>query len=75
MRYDDEIIGIKLPVKLDLKVTDAPPAVKGNTAQGGTKQVTVETGAIINAPMFINEGDILRINTDTGQYVERVEKA
>jgi elongation factor P len=75
MRYDEEIIGIKLPVKLDLKVTDAPPAVKGNTAQGGTKQVTLETGAIVNAPMFINEGDVLRINTDTGQYVERVEKA
>lgn len=75
MRYDEEIIGIKLPVKLDLKVTDAPPAVKGNTAQGGTKQVTLETGATVNAPMFINEGDILRINTETGQYVERVEKA
>jgi elongation factor P len=75
MRFDDEIIGIKLPVKLDLKVTDAPPAVKGNTAQGGTKIVTLETGATVNAPMFINEGDILRINTETGQYVERVEKA
>ncbi len=75
MRYYEEIIGIKLPVKLDLKVTEAPPAVKGNTAQGGTKIVTLETGATVNAPMFINEGDILRINTETGQYVERVEKA
>jgi elongation factor P len=75
MRYNEEIIGIKLPIKLELKVTEAPPAVKGNTVQGGTKIVTLETGATVNAPMFINEGDIIRINTDTGEYVERVEKA
>ena len=74
MRYESEVISIKLPIKMDLKVTDAPPAVKGNTAQGGTKIVTLETGATINAPMFINEGDILRVNTETGEYVERVEK-
>jgi elongation factor P len=74
MRFEGEVISIKLPIKMDLKVTDAPPAVKGNTAQGGTKQVTLETGAIINAPLFINEGDILRINTETGEYVERVTK-
>jgi elongation factor P len=75
MRFDDEIIGIHLPIKMELKVTDAPPAVKGNTVQGGTKVVTLETGATVNAPMFINEGDILRVNTETGEYVERVEKA
>jgi elongation factor P len=75
MRYDGEVISIKLPIKMDLKVTDAPPAVKGNTAQGGTKIVTLETGATLNVPMFINEGDILRINTDTGEYVERVTKS
>lgn len=74
MEFDDEIIGIDIPIKLDLKVTEAPPAVKGDTATGATKQVTLETGAIINAPLFINEGDVLRINTETGQYVERVEK-
>lgn len=74
MRFEGEVISIKLPIKMDLKVTDAPPAVKGNTAQGGTKQVTLETGAVINAPLFINEGDILRINTETGEYVERVTK-
>ncbi len=74
MRYEGEVISIKLPIKMDLKVTDAPPAVKGNTAQGGTKIVTLETGATLNVPMFINEGDILRINTDTGEYVERVSK-
>lgn len=75
MRFEGDIIGIHLPIKLDLVVKEAPPTVKGNTAQGGTKQVTLETGATVNTPLFINEGDIVRINTDTGQYVERVEKA
>lgn len=75
MRFEGDIIGIHLPIKLDLMVKEAPPAVKGNTAQGGTKQVRLETGATVNTPLFINEGDVVRINTDTGQYVERVEKA
>lgn len=75
MVFDEKIIGIKLPVKMELKVVDAPPAVKGNTVQGGTKIVTLEGGATVNAPMFINEGDVLRVNTETGEYVERVEKA
>ncbi|HEY4501681.1 MAG TPA: elongation factor P [Candidatus Paceibacterota bacterium] len=72
--FDEKIIGIKLPIKMDLKVTDAPPAVKGNTAQGGSKQVTLETGATIDAPLFINEGDVVRVNTETGDYVERADK-
>ena len=75
IRFEEEVIGIKLPVKLELKVTEAPPAIKGNTAQGGTKQVTLETGAVVSTPMFINEGDVVRVNTETGEYVERVEKA
>lgn len=73
--FDDEVIGIKLPIKVELKVTEAAPAVRGNTAQNATKVVTLETGATATVPLFINEGDILRINTDTGAYVERVEKA
>jgi len=72
--FDEKIIGIHLPIKMDLKVTGAPPGEKGNTAQGGTKQVTLETGATVLVPLFINEGDIVRINTDTGEYVERVGK-
>lgn len=72
--FDEKIIAVRIPIKVELKVTDAPPAVRGNTAQGGTKQVTLETGAVINAPLFINEGDIVRINTELGQYVERVDK-
>lgn len=74
MRFNGEVIGVTLPIKLDLVVKESPPAVKGNTAQGGTKQVVLETGATINTPMFINEGDVVRINTTTGEYVERVSK-
>ncbi len=72
MIYDEKIIGIKIPIKVELKVTDAPPAVRGDTAKGGNKVITLETGATINAPMFINPDDIVRINTETGEYVERV---
>jgi elongation factor P len=70
--FNDKIISIKLPVKVELKVVEAPPATKGNTAQGGTKQVKLETGALINTPLFIKEGDVIRINTTTKEYVERV---
>lgn len=72
--FDEQIIGVKIPIKMELKVTDAPPAVRGNTSQGGSKLITLETGATLNAPLFINEGDIVRINTETGEYVERVDK-
>ncbi|MBI4692264.1 MAG: hypothetical protein HY773_02400 [Candidatus Terrybacteria bacterium] len=69
-----QFFGINLPVKIDLKVVEAPPAVRGDTVQGGTKQVKLETGAVINAPLFINEGDVVRVNTQTKEYVERTEK-
>jgi elongation factor P len=72
--YDDEIIGVKVPIKVDLKVTEAAPAVKGNTSSGATKEVKLETGARAYVPLFINEGDIIRINTESGEYTERVEK-
>ena len=72
LSFQDKIIGLKIPIKIDLKVTEAHPAVKGNTAQGGTKVVTVETGATVDVPMFIKEGEIIRINSETGQYAERV---
>ena len=58
-------------IKVDLKVTEAPPSIRGNTAQGGTKIVTLETGATVDAPLFVNEGDVVRVNTTTGEYVER----
>ena len=73
--FEDEIIGIDVPIKMQLKVTESAPAVKGNTAQGATKTVVVETGATITTPLFINEGDIIEINTETGLYTGRAEKA
>ncbi len=72
LTFQDRHVGLKLPIKVELKVVEAPPAVKGDTAKGGTKQVKLETGAYINAPLFINEGEVIRINTETGDYVERV---
>ena len=75
IEFDGNIITVDLPVKMDFKVTEAPPAIRGDTAQGGVKQVTIETGATINAPLFIEQNDIIRINTQTGDYVERVEKS
>ena len=57
---------------MEFKVKEAPPAIKGNTAQGGNKIITLENGTTLNAPMFISEGDTVRVNTETGEYVERV---
>ncbi len=75
MLYNDDPVMVDIPIKMDLAVTEAPPAIKGDTATGGNKLVTLETGATVLTPLFINVGDILRVNTDTGEYVERVEKA
>ena len=72
--FDEKIISIELPIKVELKVVEAPPSTKGNTAQGGNKQVKVETGAMINTPLFVNEGDVIVINTETRQYTERAGK-
>lgn len=72
LSFKERMLGVELPIKVELKVVEAPPAVKGDTAKGGSKQVKLETGATINAPLFVNEGDILRINTETGEYTERV---
>ncbi len=75
LTYEEKPMTIKIPVKVDLVVKEAPPAVKGNTVSGGTKLATLSTGAKVNVPLFINEGDVVRINTDTGDYAERMEKA
>ncbi len=71
LSWNGKLITLKLPIKVELKVTEAPPAVRGDTSKGGNKQITLETGAVINAPLFIQEGEIVRINTETGEYVER----
>ena len=70
--FNDKLFRVKLPIKMDLKVTEAPPNTRGNTAQGGDKVVTLETGATLTVPMFVSLGDVVRINTETGEYVERV---
>ncbi len=75
MLYKENPITISIPIKMELKVVEAPPAIKGDTAQGGNKQVVLESGAVVATPLFINEGDIIKINTETGEYVERMEKA
>ncbi len=75
LTYEEKPMTIKIPVKVDLVVKDAPPAVKGNTVSGGSKLVELATGAKVDVPLFINSGDVVRINTDTGLYTERVEKA
>lgn len=69
--FESRPVTVSLPVKMEFKVVSAPPGVKGNSAGNVNKTVELETGAIINAPMFINEGDIVRVNTETGEYVER----
>jgi elongation factor P len=70
--FNEEIIGVSLPLKVQLKVVESAPAVKGNTSSGAMKQVVVETGATVNTPLFINEGDIIEIKTETGEYTNRV---
>ncbi|MBI1984706.1 MAG: elongation factor P, partial [Candidatus Wildermuthbacteria bacterium] len=72
LKFKGEIVNIVLPVKVQLKVKDAPPGIKGNTAQGGTKAVTLETGAIIQVPLFVETDDIVEVNTETGEYAKRV---
>lgn len=72
--FRDQPMGFKMPISAELKVTEAPPGIKGDTATGGQKVITLETGATISAPLFVNEGDIIRINTETGEYRERVGK-
>ena len=74
MVYDDEVIGVKIPIKIELKVTETVDASKGNTSGNALKESIVETGAKVMVPMFINQGDIIAINTETGDYSERVEK-
>jgi len=70
--FEEKIININLPIKVNLKVTQASPGIKGDSAQGANKTVTLETGAEITVPLFIKEGDILEINTEKGEYVRRI---
>jgi elongation factor P len=71
--FDEQIFRIDLPIKIELMVKEAPPVLRGDSSKSGNKLVVLETGAGLNVPMFVVEGDIVRINTETGEYVERVK--
>ncbi len=70
--FEEKIINFKLPIKVQLKVTESAPGVKGDRAQGGTKEAILESGAVIQVPLFIEQGDVIEVNTETGTYVKRV---
>ncbi len=70
--YQNNPIGVDVPDTVELEVMQAPPAVKGNTVSGGSKFVTLETGVEVSVPLFINKGDVLKVDTRSGEYIERV---
>ena len=65
-------IGVELPTTVDLRITETDPGFKGDTAQGGAKPATLETGLTVNVPLFLNEGDTIKVDTRSGDYLERV---
>ena len=71
LTYEGEAIGIELPLSLELEITETGPSFKGDTAQGGTKPATLETGLVVQVPLFLNVGARVKVDTRTGQYVER----
>jgi elongation factor P len=70
--YQDEPVAVELPTAVDLVVTDSPPGLRGDTAQGGTKPATLETGLRLQVPLFVNEGEKVRVDTRSGEYLSRV---
>jgi elongation factor P len=72
--YEGKPVSIQLPIKMEFEVTYTEPGVRGDTAQGGTKPATIETGATITVPLFVKIGDVIRVNTDEGTYVERATR-
>ncbi|NRF89564.1 elongation factor P [Paenibacillus frigoriresistens] len=73
LSYQGEILGINLPKSVDLKVIETEPGIKGNTAQGALKGAKVETGLMVQVPLFINEGDVLTVDTEDGRYISRAQ--
>ncbi|AWB09492.1 MAG: elongation factor P [Fervidicoccus fontis] len=71
--YNGMLLNIELPTTVDLEVVETEPGVRGDTAQGGSKPATLETGAVISVPLFINVGDVVRVDTRTNLYIERVK--
>jgi elongation factor P len=73
LSWNDKVITVALPIKMEFEVTEAPPGIRGDTATGGTKQVTLDTGATVNVPLFVQQGERIILNTETGDYVERAK--
>jgi elongation factor P len=71
--HNGQPIGVELPLFVELTIVQTEPGVKGDTATGGTKPATVETGGVIQVPLFLNEGDRIKVDTRTGEYIERVK--
>ena len=71
MLFQNRVIGIDLPAAVELKVVETDPGVRGDTATGGSKPATLETGYVVKVPLFINEGELLQIDTRTGEYMGR----
>jgi elongation factor P len=71
--HEGEVLGVDLPVTVDLTVSQTDPGFAGDTATGAKKQATLETGLVVQVPLFVNEGDTLRIDTRTGEYVTRLQ--
>ena len=71
--HDGEVLGVELPVTVDLRVTQTDPGFAGDTATGAKKAATLETGHVVQVPLFVSEGDVLRIDTRNGEYVTRVQ--
>ena len=72
--YNDKAVNVEVPKAVNLKVAFTEPGIKGDRVSGATKPATLETGFVVNVPLHINEGDLLRIDTTTGEYVERVNQ-
>lgn len=74
LKFNDQPISISLPIKMKFKVTSAPPGIRGDTAQGGSKTVIIEAGLQVTTPLFVNEGEFILVDTRTGQYLEKVNE-
>jgi len=70
--HDDELLGVDIPQTMDLAVSKTDPGIRGDTATGGTKPATLETGAVVSVPLFVDEGDVIRVDTRSDEYVQRV---
>jgi elongation factor P len=72
LRYEDAVLGVELPITVELEITETDPGHKGDTVSGATKPATLETGATVQVPLFVNQGDRIKVDTRSGAYLERV---